>query len=159
MTEQSTLPARQTTRDIAALAPFNRLRDEIERLFDDLRLPASPRSLFSFDQRLMPAMDLTAADGGYRLSVELPGMQEDDIDIELADGVLTIAGEKRDRTDTEREGFLMSERRYGSFRRQLSLPVDVDPSTVKAIFTDGVLKIEMKKDSKAESRAKKIKIG
>jgi HSP20 family protein len=86
-------------------------------------------------------------------------MEQKDIDVELADGVLTVSGEKRHQTEENGEGYLMSERRYGSFRRQLTLPADVDPASVKADFANGVLEIGMKKDAKASDRAKKIKIG
>jgi hypothetical protein len=77
MVEQNTLPARQRGAQASALAPFNRLRTEIDRLFDDFHFPAPPRNLLSLigEQRLMPAMELSAANGGYRLSVELPGME------------------------------------------------------------------------------------
>ena len=161
MNEQATLPAKQRTGQGAALAPFNRLRDEFDRMFEEFRLPAPGRSLFAFaaDQRLIPAMELSAADGGYCLSVELPGMDQEDIDLEFADGILTVAGEKRQESEKKGEGYLMSERRYGSFRRQLTLPADVDPSSIKADFASGVLKVEMKKDTKATDRCKKIKIG
>ena len=161
MNDQATLPAKQRSTERASLVPFNRLRDEIDRLFEDFRFPTPPRSLFAFagDHRLIPAMELSAADGGYRLSVELPGMEQKDIDVELADGVLTVSGEKRQQSEKTDEGYLLSERRYGSFRRQLTLPVDVDPGSIKADFANGVLKVEMKKDDKAADRAKKIEIG
>jgi len=70
------------------------------------------------------------------------------------------AYEKRYRESEKKEnGCLMSERRYGSFRRQLTLPADVDPETIAAKFKHGVLKLDMKKDQQAASRTKKIKIG
>ena len=161
MTDQATVPAKQRPAESGAFTPLNRMRDEIDRLFEDFRFPNTARSLFAFPDkpRLLPAMELSAADGGYRLSIELPGMDEKDIDVELADGVLTISGEKRQETEKKEEGYLLSERRYGSFRRQLTLPVDVNPDSIKADFAKGVLKIEMKRDEKAADRAKKIKIG
>jgi HSP20 family protein len=161
MNEQTTLPARERTKPASGLAPFNRLRSEIDRLFDDFHFPAAPRNLLALvgEQRLMPAMELSAADGGYRLSVELPGMEADDIDVEFADGVLTISGEKRQESEKKEEGFLLSERRYGSFRRQITLPADVDPETIEANVKKGVLQVAMKQDKEATSRSRKIKIG
>lgn len=160
MNEQTTLPAEQR-RPESVLAPLTRLRDEIDRLFEDFSFARPPRSIFAFSGQpeLNPAMDLTATDGGYELNIELPGLEEKDIDIEFADGVLTVSGEKREESETKQKGYLMSERRYGSFRRQLTLPADADPETIEAKFTQGVLKIGMKKDEKAASRTKKIKIG
>lgn len=161
MNDQATMPSRQRPTQSAALAPFTRLRTEIDRLFDDFHFPASTRNLLTLvgEQRLIPALELSAVDDGYRLSVELPGMEEKDIDVEFADGVLTISGEKRQESRTKEEGFLMSERRYGSFRRQVALPVDVDPDSIAADFTNGVLLVAMKQDEKAAGRARKIKVG
>jgi len=160
MNEHATLPARQRLAQNGALAPFNRLRTEIDRLFDDLHFPAAPRSLLALigEQRLIPAMELSAVEGGYQLSVELPGMEQDDIDVEFADGALTVSGEKRQESEKKDAGYLMSERRYGAFHRQLTLPVDVDPNSIKADFAKGVLKVTMKQDQKAVGRARKIRV-
>jgi HSP20 family protein len=159
MNDQTTLPAEQ--RRSEPLAPLTRLRDEIDRLFEDFSFARPPRSIFAFGApaALVPAMELAAKDGGYELTLELPGIEEKDIDIEFADGVLTVSGEKREESEKKDNGYLMSERRYGSFRRQLTLPSDADPDTIEAKFKRGVLKLEIKKDKKAADRAKKIKIG
>ena len=95
MTEQTTLPAK-TRAEPAVPAVFTRLRDEIDRLFDDFSFARPSRGIFAFPAiaELTPAMELTEKKDHYSLSVELPGMEEKDIDIECADGVLTISGEK-----------------------------------------------------------------
>ena len=87
MDEQTILPSAQR-RTESALAPFGRLRDEIDRLFDDFSFARPPRSIFAFPGRaeLTPAMELAPTDDGYELSVELPGIEEKDIDVEFADG-------------------------------------------------------------------------
>ena len=161
MNEQTTLPARPRQAAGFALAPLNRLRDEIDHLFEDFGFARPPRSLFAFDSgpALNPAMELASTENGYDLSVELPGLEEKDIDIEVADGVLTVSGEKREESEKKERGYLVSERRYGSFRRQLTLPADVDPETIAATFRNGVLTLSMKKDQQAANRTKKIKIG
>lgn len=161
MNLQTTLPSEQRRAEAPAAAPLSRLRDEIDRLFDDFGLALPTRSLFDFAPRfpLRPAMDLTETEKGYELSIELPGLEEKDIEIEYADGVLTVSGEKREETEKKEGGILLSERRYGSFRRQLTLPTDVDPDKIEAKFSEGVLKLDMKKDEEAASRTKKIKIG
>lgn len=161
MNDQTTLPAEQRRSEAIAPAPLIRLRDEIERLFDDFSFARPSRSIFAFGAppELNPAMELATTDGGYELSIELPGLEEKDIDIEFADGVLTVSGEKREESEKKENGYLMSERRYGSFRRQLTLPADVDPETIDAKFRQGVLKLAMKKDQQAADRTKKIKIG
>lgn len=160
MNEQTTLPAEQH-REGAALAPLNRLRDEIDRLFEDFPFTLPNRRLFAFPAKapVMPAMELAETESGYQLTVELPGLEDNDIDIEVADGVLTISGEKREEREKKENGYLMSERHYGSFRRQLTLPVDADPDSISAKFRHGVLELSMKRDDDAPGRAKKIKIG
>lgn len=159
MNEQTTLPAEQR-RTEGAVASLSRLRQEVDRLFDDFGFGLPSRSIFAFPTRasVNPAMELVETDSGYTLTVELPGLEEKDIDIEFADGVLSVSGEKREESEKKENGYLMSERRYGSFHRQLTLPPDVDPESIAAKFRQGVLKLEMKKDEKAVSRTKKIKI-
>ena len=162
MNEQTTLPAKPRQSAGSTLAPLSRLRDEIDRLLEDFSFARPPRSLFGFESgpALNPAMELATTDAGYELSVELPGLEEKDIDVEFTDGVLTVSGEKREESEKkEEDGYLVSERRYGSFRRQLTLPADVDPETIDATFRNGVLKLAMKKDEQAANRTKKIKIG
>ena len=161
MNEQTTLPIERRRTEGAALAPFNRLRDEIDRLFDDFGFALPTRSIFSFHPRaaIIPAVELAEVDGGYEVSVELPGLEEKNIDIEVEDGVLSVSGEKREESEKKDDGYLMSERRYGSFSRQLTLPSDANADTIEAKFKHGVLKLTMKKDEKAANRAKKIKIG
>lgn len=159
MTEQTMLPA-DRRRTEGTMAPLSRLREEVDRLFDDFGFGLPSRSIFSFPTRasVNPAMELAETEGGYALTVELPGLDEKDVDIEFADGVLSVSGEKREESEKKENGYLMSERRYGSFRRQLTLPVDVDPDSIAAKFRQGVLKLDMKKDEKAANRTKKIKL-
>jgi HSP20 family molecular chaperone IbpA len=113
--------------------PMNWIRGEIDRLFDDFTQPG--RSIFSSVSPgvgPVPAMDLVDKGKEYCLTAELPGLTDKDIDIELSDGILTIAGEKSEKSETKDCGCLMTERRYGSFRRQLSLPADADPESIEA---------------------------
>ena len=140
--------------------PLGWLRTEIDRLFDDFGRPA--RNLFNFGASALapiPALEMTEQDKAYRLTVELPGMKEDEVEVSVADGVLTIAGEKREESERKDEGVLVSERRYGAFRRQLTIPSDVDPQAIAADFDKGVLAITLPKDSSAAERSRKIPIG
>jgi HSP20 family protein len=160
MNEQTTLPAK-THAQPSVPAVFTRLRDEIDRLFDDFSFARPARSIFAFGAapEMVPAMELTEKKDHYDLSIEIPGMEQKDITIECADGVLTIAGEKRQESEEKSEGYLVSERSYGSFKRQLTLPGDVDPDAIDAKYAKGILKLKLKKDEKAASRVKKIAIG
>ncbi len=155
MTEQTTLSAK-TRSEPAVPAVFTHLRDEIDRLFDDFSFTRPSRSIFAFPAiaELSPAMELIENKDHYSLSVELPGMEEKDIDIKCADGVLTISGEKRQESEEKTDDFLVTERSYGSFKRQLTLPADVNPDKINAKYAKGVLKLILKKDEKAQSRVK-----
>jgi HSP20 family protein len=160
MTEQPNLPAKARPAD-GAPAVFTRLRDEIDRLFDDFSLVRPGRGLLGFPPvaAFSPALEFTEKKDRYDVSIELPGMDEKDIDIECADGVLTISGEKREESEEKTDGYLVTERSYGSFKRQVMVPADVDPDAIQANFAKGVLTLKLKKDGKAASRVKKIAIG
>ncbi len=160
MAEQTTLPAK-TRSEPSVPTLFTRLHNEIDRLFDDFSLARPSRSIFNFAAlpEVMPAMELTEKRDRYEMSLEIPGMEEKDIDIECADGVLTISGEKRQESEETSEGYLVTERSYGSFKRQLTLPTDVNPDAIEAKYAKGVLRLALKKDKKAANRVKKIAIG
>src|SRR6185369_7476349 len=94
--------------------PMGWLRSEIDRLFDDFGRPG--QSIFNFGNRTtlpVPALDMVEDEKAYRLTAELPGLKEDDVEISIADGVLTISGEKKEESERKDKGFMLSERRYG----------------------------------------------
>ena len=139
--------------------PVGWLKSEIDRLFDDFAFPG--RSIFAFDDRLMasmPAIDFTSNDKSYSLTAELPGLTEKDVEISVADGILTLSGEKKEEQERKEEGGLFSERRYGRFRRTLTLPEDVDAPHIVAHFKDGVLTVTLPRDEKSAQRARKVAI-
>lgn len=164
MNEQAALSASRPKRAIEVKpdGPIGWLRDEIDRLFDDFSFSRPARSLFAFPgmaSESSPAVELVERNGGYQLTVEVPGIDQKDIDIELAEGVVTISGEKREDSETKEAGYLIRERSYGAFRRQVTLPSDVDPDSLQAKVSDGVLKLDMKKDKDAANTTRKIAIG
>lgn len=137
--------------------PVGWLRNEIDRLFEDFAAPSWP----GFATRSLgpvPALEMHDAGDEYRLTAELPGLKEEDVDLSIADGVLTLSGEKKEESRKEDKGFMLSERRYGSFRRQVRLPSDIDPDKVKAQFKDGVLGVTFGKNATPEERVRKIAI-
>lgn len=150
-----------TITPVSERSPIGWLRGEIDRLFDDFSFGRPGRSIFNFPtfDSLQPAADLVDKGRNYLLSVELPGLKQDDIDVELQDGVLTISGEKKEESERKDGGCMLSERRYGSFRRQLSLPSDVDPEGIIADFKDGILTLTLNKSEDAAMKPRKIKIG
>lgn len=160
MNEKAALPV-QSVRDSRIPTAFGRLRDEIDHLFDDFSLPRSMRSAFNLPDGLglTPAIELRDRKDRYELAVELPGLEEKDIDIELADGVLSISGEKRSESEEKSGDYLVCERSYGSFRRRIDLPADIDPDGIEAKYRRGVLKVDIRKDKQAVERVRKIPVG
>ncbi|MCZ0963190.1 Hsp20/alpha crystallin family protein [Paracoccus benzoatiresistens] len=143
---------------------FGNLRSEMDRLFEVFEprgwfgrsLPALGQDLAAL--RLAPAVDLVEKNGGYELSAELPGLDAENVEVKLAGGVLTIRGEKKEAKDEERKDYHLSERRWGSFLRQIRLPEDVDDSKIEASFANGVLTVSLPKSEKAIAAEKKIEI-
>lgn len=134
-------------------------RAEVDRFLEEMGKPG--RSLLSFVPRLVmpkPAIELTDAGDTYRLTAELPGLTEKDVEVELGDGILTIAAEKHESAERREEGCLINERRHGHFQRQISLPVDADEEKVKAKFAHGLLTLEIGKLEDTRKHGRKIKI-
>lgn len=150
-------------------APFESLRREVDRLFDEFhpfgwRLPAA-RSVFGLevpklgsDWAVAPAMDLVEKEKEYEITAELPGIDEKNVDIKLANGTLTIKGEKKEEKEEKQKDYYLSERRYGSFQRSFSVPEGVDTSKIEATFTKGVLTITLPKSAAAQQAEKKITV-
>ncbi|MBN8831808.1 MAG: Hsp20/alpha crystallin family protein [Sphingomonadales bacterium] len=148
-----------SARTLSETGPMSWLRNEIDRLFEDFAQPR--RSLFDFSSRatgLVPAMELVDQGKNYSLTAELPGLTDKDVSIELSDGVLTIEGEKSEQAEQKDGGCIMTERRYGSFRRRFSLPADANAEAIEARVKDGILTITIGKDEKAAPQAQKIAI-
>ena len=128
--------------------PFTR---EVDRLFD--RLFDAPAA----GQRWMPAMDLIEVEDHYLLKADLPGLSEEDVSIEVDQGVLTVAGERKAEHEQREKGWHRIERSFGSFQRQLTLPEGVDPDAVSADFDRGVLTVRIPKPERVKPR--RITIG
>jgi HSP20 family protein len=91
-----------------------------------------------------PSIDVVQRDDDLVVRAELPGARPEDVDITVHNGILTISGRVGEEREEERGGYLVRERRYGSFRRSLQLPQDVDESEINARFEDGVLEVTIK---------------
>jgi len=128
---------------------------EFDRLFNSVF--EGPGSDGRALRRWMPAMDLVESEGEFVLRADLPGLSEDDVKIELEDSTLTISGERKSESQTERDGYLRVERATGSFQRSLTLPKGVDPEAVTARFDRGVLEVRIPKPEQRKPR--RIEIG
>lgn len=143
--------------------PFASLRREIDRLFDEAT------SGWPFTRRLhdvkpwaplasVPAADIVENDGEFVLSLDVPGMDEKDIEVKLSDGILTIRGEKSEETSEEKGDYRLSERRHGAFLRSFTLPESVDADRVTATYDKGVLRLVMPKTEEAKKKQRKIEV-
>jgi HSP20 family protein len=103
-----------------------------------------------------PAMDVVEDAGGIRIAVELPGFERKDVEVGVADGVLTLRAEKRREATSEEGRVHFLERRYGEFRRALALPESVDASRIEAVLRNGVLTLTLPK--REESRPRSVEI-
>ena len=119
------------------------LQREFDRLFGTF-FDVSPANGGSA-KRFVPAIDLRESDDSYVLTADLPGVEKDDIKVELADGVLTIAGERRAESAQAQEGYQRIERASGSFTRSLTLPKGTDPASLTATYVNGVLTVRIPK--------------
>ena len=110
-------------------------------------------------RRWIPAMDLVETDDQFVLRADLPGLDENDVTVELQDGTLTIAGERRGEHEASKEGFYRVERATGAFSRSLTLPDGVDPDTIAATFDRGVLEVRVPKPEQKRPRRVQIAVG
>lgn len=138
------------------LDPLSSLHREMNRLFDDM-LGGLPAQGGPGGGVLDARIDVSETDGEIRVCAELPGVSEDDIDVNLQDDLLTIRGEKKFERKDEKENFHFVERSYGTFRRSIRLPAPVDPERVQASFENGVLTVTLPKAPQAE-RTRRIAV-
>ncbi|MCY1298494.1 Hsp20/alpha crystallin family protein [compost metagenome] len=137
--------------------PLDTLRRQVDHLFEDfgrtpLHFPFS-RSAFdvepfwrrSISGHSVPAVDIAEKDKSFEVTVELPGIEEKDVQIRLVDGNLVISGEKKDEKEESRKDYYLSERHYGAFQRIFSLPKGVDAEQIEASFSKGVLTVSLPK--------------
>ncbi len=137
--------------------PLARMHREMDRMFDQFFGTASPAggSLL-----LHPSVDIAESKKAYRISVEVPGIDPEEIQLHAEGDALVISGEKRQETEDDEEGFHRVERHYGQFRRVLALPEDADVDSIQADAKNGVLKIRIPRLKQSEKPgARRIEIG
>ena len=123
--------------------PFTR---EIDRVFDAF--------FGQTDQarRWVPPVDLVEVEDHFVLTADLPGLRDEDVNIEVQDGTLVISGERKAEHERRERGFYRIERSFGSFNRSLTLPDGVDPDRIEASFSDGVLEVRIPKPEERKPR-------
>ena len=106
-----------------------------------------------------PALDISERKDAYLVTVELPGVEADDLQITLEDGLLTIQGERHFAHDSSEQQFHRVERRYGAFRRSITLPAQVQADQIEATFDNGVLEIVVPKMEEATPKRIQVRPG
>ena len=150
--------------------PFESLRQEMNRLIDDLdrdfwRAPFR-RSVFDVDPfwrreltwAAAPAVDIAEKDNAYEVTAELPGLDEKDIEVKLSNGNLTIKGEKQEEKEEKKKDYYLHERHFGSFERCFRVPEGVDADKIEATFKKGVLTVRLPKKPEAQKAETKITV-
>jgi HSP20 family protein len=130
------------------------LQGDMNRLFDRFFEGRAPNG---GSRRWIPAMDVVETDDHLVLRGDLPGMTEDEVDLEIKDNVLTISGERKAESEEKGEGYHRVERAFGRFSRSLNLPAGIDPEKVEAKFDHGVLEVRIPKP--AEAKPTRVQIG
>jgi HSP20 family protein len=142
------------------LNPLLSLHRDMNRLFEDVMSGGLPLTggEGGRGQIVKAYMNVSETESDIRNSAELPGVEEDDIDVSLNDDVLTIRGEKRFERKNEKENFHFVERSFGTFQRSICLPFQVKPDQVQASFKNGVLTVTLPK-SEQQERTRRIQVG
>ena len=145
-----------TQPNAGAVAPMTTLRRQMDRLFEN------------FGQRFdvgafgkggyLPEADYAETDKEIIVTAELPGVDQKDVEVSLADDVLTIRGEKKSQRDEKKEHYQFAERAYGVFERSITVPRGIDASKVEAKFDKGVLKVTLPKPAELQTQRRKIEI-
>ena len=154
-------PATPVAGAMQAFRPFESLRREVDRLFEDFTLNSFrlPLRRPAFDLEpfwqpdswvAQPAIDLVERDNAFEMTAEMPGLDEKNVEVNVANGVLTVKGHKEEEKVEKKEDFHLRERRFGSFARSVRLPDAVDADKIEAGFKNGVLKVTLPKKPEAQ---------
>ncbi|MBI4228522.1 MAG: Hsp20/alpha crystallin family protein [Deltaproteobacteria bacterium] len=135
---------------------FGSLQGRINKMFDDTMRSVTPGDEELATGAWSPAVDIHETDDTYVVSADLPGLNKEDIHIDVEDNTITIKGEKKFEEKVPRDKYIRVERTYGTFVRSFSLPQNVDSKKIKATFKDGILDLTLPK--KEEAKPKKIAI-
>jgi HSP20 family protein len=135
--------------------PFVTFQQQMNRMFDDIFQGSGREPVGVFGEAwdaFSPCADVVETEKEIRVSVELPGLEEKEINVILSQRVLTVSGEKRQEKEEKGHSYVRAERSYGSFRRVIPLSCDVDASKIDAVFQKGVLTITLPKLVKVQAR-------
>jgi HSP20 family protein len=160
----------ERSRSLQAWHPMESLRREIDRLFEEFdggfKMLPFRRSVFDLEpfwrqERAIasaPAVDVAETDKAFEITAELPGLEDKDIEVKLANGGLTIKGAKHEEKEEKKKDYYLHERRYGAFERYFEMPQGIDKDKIEATFKKGVLTVLLPKTAEAQQAEKKIPV-
>lgn len=165
----SKIPVNYTPRELRVSEPntsFLQLQKEMESVYETLLdfyglspFPTRKGAIDSMTKGLhKPLLDIATDEKDYTIKIELPGVKQRDIQLEIAERTLTVSGEKRLEEKETKKNYYRIERSYGSFHRVLTLPEDADQDSIEAIFKNGILTITIGRKILAETTMKQIEI-
>jgi len=135
---------------------FMRPFDEMRRMMEDFWM--APFGEGRFGENFIPSVDVKEEDDQVIVAAELPGIDQKDIDVEVTQDSVRIAGEKRKEQKKEEKGYYHRETSYGAFERIIDLPAAVDEDKAEAEFSKGILTIKLPKSEQARSKRKKVEV-
>lgn len=144
-------------RDWSPLRHISRLQRNIDRIFDDFLSPVSALTETEQHFDFIPAVDVEETDDRFMLSLDLPGVNKDDVKIEIQDNQLLISGHRKQEHEHKDSSRVSIERIYGEFQRAFTIPSQVDPEKIEAVFQDGVLHVAVPKVESAKPKMIEIK--
>jgi HSP20 family protein len=152
-----------------ARRPFETLRREVDRLFDDFggefwrspfrrSLTGDPNFRRELTAGNAPAVDIVEKDNAYEVTADVPGFDDKSIEVQVLNGSLWIKGERKSEREEKQKGYYLSEREFGSFQRCFRLLDGIDTDKIEASLKKGVLTVTLPKTAEAEKAAKKIEV-
>lgn len=138
------------------IEPFTQLKQEVDSLIDrfPFRLPMMRFGHFA----AAPVLDMTETESSYKITAELPGIEPENVEVTVEEGMLRIAGEKKEEREEKERGYRLSERSYGAFERMIQLPSSAVADKIDASFKNGLLTITVPKGAEAKRNIRKISI-
>jgi len=161
---KSSVPARQGSgTGLSRVDPLTSFRREMDRLFDDFGRgwPGMAGTFLSRDvfAALRPSMDVAETDKEIEITAELPGLREDEVQVDVSNDILTVKGEKKAEKEEKDKNYYVVERSFGSFSRSVQLPSAIDADQIKATLSNGVLKVVIPKPAASQSKKIEVKQG
>lgn len=147
-----------TTLKEEGLFPLMQFHKGIDKLFESFFMPDSAFAPFQMNGKMMPAIEIQETDAALTVDAEMPGLKQEEIQVNVKDGVLEISAERKQEKDEKTRNVHRSERYYGKMERKLALPSSVEEGKVEASYKDGMLHIVLPKKPSAKSKAVTVKV-